>query len=103
MKTKDLILEALSTGPLWQTSNEIQETVSKWAGRTIPMSTISPYLSEMKKEGTIGRNGLNVAAALRLENEEPSFFKENGEAEASPETDQGTNPDQNPNPSPEGA
>lgn len=88
MKTKDLIVEALSKGQLWRTANDVQEVISEWAGRQIPMSTVSPYLSEMKKDGSVVRKGMSVAAALRVEKEEPSFFEENGEAEASPETDE---------------
>lgn len=88
MKTKDLILEALSKGRLWQTANEVQDTISEWAGRQIPMSTVSPYLSEMKRDGAVARKGMSVAATLRVEIEEPSFLEENGEAEASPDEDE---------------
>lgn len=61
----------------WLTANEIQEFASKLKGGEIPMSSVSPGLSEMKQDGTIERDGMKVALKSRL--------NENGEAKASPD------------------
>lgn len=66
-----------SASRVWLTANEIQESASKLKGGDIPMSSVSPGLSEMKQDGTIDRDGMKVALKSRL--------NENGEAEASPD------------------
>lgn len=87
--TKEALLEALSVGhDLWQTAGQLQDVTSAWAGRTIPMGTISPYLTDLKNDGLIVRSGMKVALKSRVQAEEPSFFNENGEAEASPDADE---------------
>lgn len=82
------IIEALSPPrDLWQTANQIREHTGRLLGKDVPMSSISPALTDLKKTGTIARRDMTVALVLRLEKEEPNFLYENGEAEASPETD----------------
>ena len=95
LTTRQAILEYLYRTPdLWRTANHVRENVSGMKGAEVPMSTISPTLSELKKEGYIVRDGLKVALWERVAREQPDFFNENGEAEASPDTDQGASPDQ---------
>lgn len=63
---------------VWLTANEVQEFASKLrGGEGIPMSSVSPGLSDMKQDGTIERDGMKVALKSRL--------NENGEAKASPD------------------
>lgn len=71
------------------------------SGQSVPMTSVSPLLTALKNNGTIVRKDLSVALALRVEKEEPSFLEENGEAVASPDADQGSRPDQTPNPASE--
>lgn len=89
---KQMIIEALNAPhPLWQTANEVRDKVSAMAGKEVPMSSISPALSDLKNSDTIVRNDMVVALALRVDNEEPGFFKENepptGNPESGSETD----------------
>jgi hypothetical protein len=49
----------------WMTANEIQEQ-AKAGGKEIPMSSLSPTLSNMKKKEAIERDGLKVALASRI-------------------------------------
>ena len=57
----------------WMTANEIQERASAIKGHDVPMATVSPTLSNMKKLGLIVRDGMKVALAERLnENEAPA-------------------------------
>jgi hypothetical protein len=51
---------------IWMTANEIQERASAIKGQEVPMATISPTLSNMKKEGLIERDGFKVALTERL-------------------------------------
>lgn len=87
-KTKNaLIIEALNhPRERWQTAKQIRDYIAKVTEKDVPMSSISPALTDLKKSGTIARNDMLVALALRLEKEEPGFLNENGEAKASPET-----------------
>lgn len=86
---ESLILIALSDGDWW-TANEIQTEVSKLRGKETPMSTISPTLSAMKKDGKIVRDGLKVKSPA-----EAGPFKNTGEVAASP--DAGSRPVTPPN------
>lgn len=82
------IVEALSAPrELWQTANQIRDFIVKLLGKDVPMSSVSPALTDLKNSGTIARRDMAVALVLRLEREEPSFLNENGEAEASPDAD----------------
>jgi hypothetical protein len=88
-RTKNqMIVEALhSPRPLWQTANEIQEFVSLLDGKDVPMSSISPALSALKKDGTIVRSDKVVALALRLEDEQTKEAPtEESESASKPET-----------------
>lgn len=49
----------------WVTANEIQEQAKSF-GKEIPMSSLSPTLSNMKKKEMIERDGLKVALAARI-------------------------------------
>jgi len=56
----------------WLTANQIQERVSELKGAPVPMSSISPTLSEMKAQ-FVERKGMLVALKTRLnENEAPN-------------------------------
>jgi hypothetical protein len=75
--TKQLIEHVASMGALWRTANELQEEMSEIAGREVPMSTVSPSLTEMKKAGRIVRDGMRVALRSRVLTEEPDLLNEN--------------------------
>lgn len=87
---------------VWWTATELQVELSVLRGTEVPMSTISPTLTNMKNNGKIYRSGLKVAdpnrvrkiqSALSLlddeptqnENEEAFASSETGEPEASPD------------------
>lgn len=67
--TGRLIIETLKTGPLWTTAVEIRRAVSTAKGKDVPMSSISPTLTDMKKRGVLTRRGMEVALAERLNSE----------------------------------
>jgi hypothetical protein len=75
--TKLVIQDVLKSGPLWWTAVDIQAAASQLSGRDIPLSTISPYLSDLKKVGILGRKSMNVALISRIQIEEPNFLKTN--------------------------
>lgn len=80
MTNKAFIWEVLNAASKpWLNANQIQAEASNLKGEVIPMSSISPMLSEMKDE-FLERDNMLVALKSRL--------KENGEAEASPDTDE---------------
>lgn len=66
--TRDLVLKVMAeTEDPWTNANDIQARVSEMKGREVPMSTISPTLSDLKnKDGLIVREGMKVALAERL-------------------------------------
>jgi hypothetical protein len=65
--TAALIVDVLRTSTTaWRTANEIQEEVGQRKGQPVPMSTISPTLSDMKAKGLIVRDGLKVALKERV-------------------------------------
>lgn len=69
---KAFMWEVLDTSPTpWLNANQIQERASVLKGVEIPMSSISPHLSEMKDE-YLERDNMLVALKSRL--------KEKGEA-----------------------
>ena len=79
----------------WWTANELQAELSRLKGTEVPMSTISPTLTNMKNNGKIHRDGFRVAdlnrvrqfpSALDLLEANSPPQNENGEAKASPET-----------------
>lgn len=78
--TKDLLISVMRQTPnVWTTANEVQARVSERKGVDVPMSTISPYLSELKRDEIIVRNGMKVALKARLnENEPPNGKPEDG-------------------------
>ena len=55
----------------WHSSNDLQAYVSHLKGRDVPMSSVSPTLSNMKSKGVIVRDGLKVALGARV----PEFGK----------------------------
>jgi hypothetical protein len=64
--TKDLIVTVLRQMPkVWTTANEIQTRVSELKGEEVPMSTISPYLTTLKNDEIIVRNGMRIALKER--------------------------------------
>jgi hypothetical protein len=99
---ESLISIVLSTSPrVWWNANELQRELSRLKGAQVPMSTISPTLSNMKSREKIVRDGMRVAdpnrvafsnSALDLQMAGPEP-KETG----SPEGDPGTGePDRSP-------
>ena len=86
---RESIVGVLQVGALWQAAVIIRGRISQTEGRDIPMSSLSPTLTKMKKDNEIVRQGSKmVALRSRVEIEEPGFFNENGEAFASPENDE---------------
>lgn len=77
---------------IWWTANELQSELTALKSADVPMSTISPTLTNMKNSGKITRDGLRVAdpnrvpLTDRLELLVKPSQNENGEAFASPET-----------------
>ncbi|VAW20367.1 hypothetical protein MNBD_ALPHA12-98 [hydrothermal vent metagenome] len=68
---KEMIAKALSESDfLWISANDIQEAVSVIKGSEVAMTSISPTLSVLKKEGIILRDGLKIALASRVKNNE---------------------------------
>jgi hypothetical protein len=53
----------------WATSIQIQVAAAGTLNRPVPMSTISPTLTNMKNKGTIVRDGFKVALATRVQKE----------------------------------
>ena len=52
-------------GDDWWTASEVQSHLSDIKGKDVPMSSISPTLTNMKNDGLIVRDGLNVGLAAR--------------------------------------
>jgi len=87
MTKKNMIIEALDRPrPLWQTAKDIQSYLSLITRSEVPMSSISPALTDMKLADTIVRQDMSVALALRVQDEEPDFLKENEPPEGGSET-----------------
>ncbi len=93
---KEMITKALrESDRLWISANDVQRAVSLTKGTDVPMPSISPILSVMKKEGTIRRDGLKIALASRVKNNETpqdeqsrDVSKVTGEAVTSPNENQ---------------
>jgi hypothetical protein len=67
-KIADLVIDYLGASrELWLTANEIRDGLSAIRGAEIPMSTISPTLSNLKANGIVSRDGLKVALTERLD------------------------------------
>jgi hypothetical protein len=49
----------------WWTANEVQSHLTLIKGKDVPMASISPTLTNMKNNGLIVRDGLNVGLATR--------------------------------------
>jgi hypothetical protein len=63
---ESLILILLSDeGRVWWTANELQVELSRLKGTEVPMSTVSPTLSNMKNKDKIAREGMRVALPER--------------------------------------
>jgi hypothetical protein len=74
MTTKDHILAVLlEAEEVWITTLDVQSRTSKLVGRDVPIGTIAPTLSELRKLELIVRDGPKVAHADRLKkNETPA-------------------------------
>lgn len=72
--TKNIMIAVMRTmANIWTTASELQARVSEIKGREVPMSTISPTLSDLKnKDGLIVREGMKIALKERLKEVEPS-------------------------------
>lgn len=65
---KAFLWQALSNAENpWMTANEARDIASKLKGADIPMSSVSPMLTEMKDDGNIERDGMRVALASRVQ------------------------------------
>lgn len=53
--------------PPWMTANEVQVAASTLKGSEIPMSSVSPTLTDLKNKGLVARDGLKVALATRVQ------------------------------------
>jgi hypothetical protein len=49
----------------WWTASEVQTCLTEIKGKEVPMSSISPTLTNMKNNGLIVRDGFNVGLAAR--------------------------------------
>jgi hypothetical protein len=67
--TIEEVIEWLLEGSVsyWATSAQLQAALAATLKRPVPMSTVSPTLSNMKNKGIIVRDGLKVALAKRIE------------------------------------
>ncbi|RUU46640.1 hypothetical protein EOC93_02395 [Mesorhizobium sp. M6A.T.Ce.TU.002.03.1.1] len=94
---ESLILIVLGASDrVWWTANELQSELTVLKGAEVPMSTISPTLSNMKGTRKIVRDGMKVADPKRagwqtdiddlIGVDKDKTQNENGEAKASPET-----------------
>jgi hypothetical protein len=54
----------------WWTAAQMQENLKEIKGREVPMSSVSPTLSNMKNRGLIVRDGLNFALPARAKTNE---------------------------------
>jgi hypothetical protein len=54
----------------WWTAAEIQDHLTQVKGKEVPMSSVSPTLTNMKVKGLLVRNGMNVALASEVKNNE---------------------------------
>ncbi|WP_316225336.1 hypothetical protein [Bradyrhizobium sp. SZCCHNS3052] len=54
---------------VWWTATEIQDCLQRIKGREVPMGSISPMLTALKNNGTITRNGHNVALTTKAREE----------------------------------
>jgi hypothetical protein len=86
MTSKDAILYILMNAPeIWLTTQEVQDRVSTLLGRSVPIGTIAPSLSELKNLEQIVRDGAKVAHSEILKNNEASA---NAEAPINPAKDE---------------
>lgn len=64
----EAIVAALKEAPdPWMTANQIQDVVSESLKRAVPMSSISPKLSDLKNKQIIRRDDMRVALASRVD------------------------------------
>jgi hypothetical protein len=62
----DVLMHILSTSAtVWHTSSELQIEASRLKGKDVPMTTISPTLTALKKQNMVVRDGNKVAFAER--------------------------------------
>lgn len=79
--TRDLFLEVLRTSDSpWMTANEVRAKASELKGAEIPMGTVSPTLTDLKNAGLIVRDGMKVALASRVRNNNEASTAEAAEA-----------------------
>jgi hypothetical protein len=80
--TRDTFLQVLRiTADPWMTANDIRERASALRGVDVPMGTVSPTLTDLKNAHLIIREGMKVALASRI----------NQNNEAPPEADGASN------------
>ncbi|WP_212472985.1 hypothetical protein [Bradyrhizobium liaoningense] len=58
-----------SCSDTWWTATEIQDYLTRIKGKEVPMGSISPMLTALKNNGTITRNGHNVALVTKAQEE----------------------------------
>ena len=75
---RTFLLEGHKTG--WATSSEVKEFLTWRTGRDVPMSSVSPTLSNMKAKGVVIRDRGKVAAPERAGLGSSMAARENGQA-----------------------
>ena len=67
MSAKAALVHVLKNSDrIWLTAGDLKRRVEAILGREVPMSTISPTLSNLKSDGVIVRSNLKVAHAERV-------------------------------------
>jgi hypothetical protein len=68
---EELIVEMLEACTEdWWSAVEIQQCATEIRGKEVPMSSVSPTLTNMKNKGILVRDGLNVGLASRFQKKE---------------------------------
>lgn len=65
--TEGILSVLKSSWKTWLTAQDIQGELVKRLGREVPMSSISPKLSDLKAKGTILRDDMKVALKERID------------------------------------
>lgn len=69
MSRRELVMEAMTDGPMWQTSKDINFAIARKHGFHIKGSSFFPMLTALKNEGVIIRDGDKMALKSRLDKE----------------------------------
>ena len=69
MSRRELVMEAMTDGPMWQTSKDINFAIARKHGFHIKSTSFFPMLTALKNEGVILRDGDKMALKSRLDGE----------------------------------